>query len=331
MSKTRVEWKVGLFVFMGLVLLAGLLLAFSKGLTFFRPTYTIFLRAPDVGGLKVRAGVLMAGVQIGTVSDIVLPRAGTNVLIILKIYSKYEIHKDAHFEIQTSGFLGDQFVAVIPTQNKEPLFRDNEEAEADAPFNILEFVASSRGLIDRIEGTVARLDQTITNVNYLLLNERTLTNVTETVATLRVLSAHTLVTIDNVNGLLSSNSPAVSVAVSNLAFFSGELNLMAGGLTNLVATNAPTLHTALKNVESSSETLKSVLDDVRAGKGSVGSLLSDQQLAANLSQITSNLSITSSNLNRLGLWGILWRHKPPRTNASPAPALIITSPKNRHD
>jgi len=43
MSKSRLEWKVGLFVLTGLVLLAGLLLEFSKGLTFFQPTRAIYL------------------------------------------------------------------------------------------------------------------------------------------------------------------------------------------------------------------------------------------------------------------------------------------------
>jgi phospholipid/cholesterol/gamma-HCH transport system substrate-binding protein len=328
MSKSRLEWKVGLFVFIGLALLAALLLAFSKGLTFFRPTYTIYLNAPNVGGLKVRAGVLMSGVQIGTVSDLALASAGTNVILTLRIYSRYEIHKDARFEIQTSGFLGDQFVAIIPGQNTAPLFQDRDEAQAEAPFNILEFVGSSRGMIDRIEATIARLDQTITNVNYLLLNPRTLTNVTETVATLRLLSAHALTTIDSINGVLSTNSPAVSLVVSNLSFFSEQLNDLAGSLTNLVATNAPTINLAVKNVESSTEMLKALLSDVRAGKGSVGALLSNDQLAGNLSQISSNLSITSSNLNRLGLWGILWQHKPPRTNVQAA-APLIASPKSR--
>jgi len=64
MSKSRLEWKVGLFVFVGLVLLAALAIQFSKGTTFFRPTKMILLRAGNVGGLKMKAQVLMAGVQV---------------------------------------------------------------------------------------------------------------------------------------------------------------------------------------------------------------------------------------------------------------------------
>ena len=87
MSKSRLEWKVGLFMFVSLVILAALLLQFGKGTNLFRPTKTILLRAPNVGGLKIRAQVLMAGVQVGTISDIKLGPQGTNVTIWLKIYA----------------------------------------------------------------------------------------------------------------------------------------------------------------------------------------------------------------------------------------------------
>ena len=100
MSKSRLELKVGVFVFIGLVLLAVLLLEFSKGLTFFRPTYDIYLRSANVGGLKQRAAVLMSGVQVGTVSDIRLAPSGKTVTITLRIYHEYQIHKDAIFAIQ---------------------------------------------------------------------------------------------------------------------------------------------------------------------------------------------------------------------------------------
>src|SRR6266446_2276173 len=133
MSKSRLEWKVGLFVFIGLVLVAALLLQFSKG-TILRPSYQILLRAANVGGLKIKASVLMAGVQVGTVSDIRLGPQGTNVTITLKIYSQYIVHKDARFLIEQAGFLGDQYVGIMPTRNEGDVFRDGDTAEAEAPF-----------------------------------------------------------------------------------------------------------------------------------------------------------------------------------------------------
>src|SRR3954465_13811580 len=138
MSKSRLEWKVGLFVLISSALLAGVLLQFSKGTSLFKPTYNILLRASNVGGLKPKASVLMAGVQIGTVADIKLGPQGTNVTITLRIYEQYQIHKDARFVIEQSGFLGDQFVAIMPTANAPGVFHDQDVAESEAPFNLQE-------------------------------------------------------------------------------------------------------------------------------------------------------------------------------------------------
>ena len=61
------EIKVGLFVLIGLVLLAVALIQFSKGTSLFRNTYQLRLHAVNVGGLKQRAAVLLAGVEVGSV------------------------------------------------------------------------------------------------------------------------------------------------------------------------------------------------------------------------------------------------------------------------
>ena len=58
---------------------------------------------------------------------------------------------------------------------------------------------------------------------------------------------------------------------------------------------------------------------MQAGKGLAGDLLRMNEIATNVSQIAQNLSITTSNLNRLGLWGILWQHKSPQPNETIAP------------
>ena len=49
-----------------------------------------------------------------------------------------------------------------------------------------------------------------------------------------------------------------------------------------------------------------------------GKLLENGENVSNVSPIDYNLSIMTSNLNHLGRWGILWQHRPPRTN-EPAP------------
>ena len=114
MEKSRLEWKVGLFVLIGLVLLAVLVIQFSKGNTLFRSTYTLRLHADNVAGLKRRAQVLMSGVQVGTVSEMALGPQGTNVTIFLSIYQTLR-RKGGSFlrfllsgEIDVFKFLGEK-------------------------------------------------------------------------------------------------------------------------------------------------------------------------------------------------------------------------------
>lgn len=322
MSKSRLEWKVGLFVFIGLALLAALLLEFSKGLTFFRPTYVIYLDSESLGGgLKVRASVLMSGVQIGTVSDFRLASGGTNVTVTLRIYSAYQIHKDARFSIETSGFLGDQYVAVTPTLNADGVFEDGGKAFAEKSLSIQEVARTAIGFITRVDETVTNIDAALSDVRRLLLSPQTLTNLSATAANLRAISDRAIVTLDGVNAFVATNSPVLTASSTNLMAFSDRMDEFAAALNDVIATNRPGIDAAVKNIESSTEVLNSLMHDVQAGKGLAGELLKSDEISTNLSQIANNLTVTTSNLNRLGLWGILWQHKPPRTNAPPPKVL----------
>jgi phospholipid/cholesterol/gamma-HCH transport system substrate-binding protein len=326
MPKSRLEWKVGLFVLIGLVLLAVLLLQFSKGSTFFRPTYRILLHSQNVGGLKAGAMVLMSGVQVGTVAETSLAEDGKSVTITLRISNQYPVHKDAKFVIEQSGFLGDQFVAILPQKNALEKFRDGGEAAAEAPFDLQEVARSAAGFIRRIDETARKLNEAIADVRRLVLNDQTLTNFAAAAGNLRAVSERALTMVDNITSLVATNGPALAQSSSNLVVFSEEINRFAGGLSGVLATNRTEIDVAVKNIESSTVVLKNLLDDVQAGKGLAGNLLRNEELSAHMSQIVYNLSVTTSNLNRLGLWGVLWKHKATRTETRSEPAPLA-SPK----
>jgi phospholipid/cholesterol/gamma-HCH transport system substrate-binding protein len=314
--KSRLEWKVGVFLFMGLVLLAVLVLMFSKGTSPFKPTMNILLHSDNVSGLKVRAQVLMSGVQVGTVSDMQLAPEGTNVTITLRIYSQHQIHPDARFIIESSGFLGDEYVAILPTKNQGPILHDGDSAEAEVPFNLLEAARSANGFLQRIDETARRLNAAIARIDTLVLNEKTLTNLSAGVANFRRVSESAIASVDRLDRLVESNGPAVGDSVSNFQAFAAQLKKTGGTLDDLLGTNGVEITAAVKNIESSSEKLKGLLEDVQNGKGVAGGLIKNEQLATNMANIVYNLSITTSNLNRLGLWGILWQHKPPKRKAA---------------
>ncbi len=316
MEKSRLETKVGLFVFIGLALLAVLLIQFSKGTSLFRGTYELHLHAANVGGIKPRAAVLLAGVQVGTVTDVQLAPDGKSVTMVLKIYKEFPIYGDARFVIEQSGFLGDQYVSVIPTANQLPVLTNNADVPCDAPFNLQEVARSASGFIQRLDGTAKKLDASVSDLQQQVLNAHTLSSFGVAMTNMRAFTEQALDAVQDIHTLVATNSTQVGVAVSNLVYFSTQLDQLAVSAQNILATNGDHIDVATKNIEDISANLKQMSLDLQAGKGLAGTMLQNEQLATNVQILAANLAITSSNLNRHGLWGILWSHKPPETNAA---------------
>lgn len=321
MSQSRLEIKVGLFVLTGLVLLAVLAILFSKGTAFYQRTFTLRLKSSNVSGIKTGANVLVAGVPVGRASSVELDPDGRTVTIHLRIFQKYQIYDDARFEIEASGFLGDQIIAIYPGANAGRLLQNGDEVVCRTPFNMQEAIAQATETISRIGQATTNLNAAVTDVRRYALTPQTLTNLAGAVDRLALLSADASNAISNINALIASNALPVTTAVSNLNVFSGQLSPVAVRANDLLSNNAAAITTAIRNIETASGQLTNLLHELQAGRGPAGRVLHDEEMAENISAVARNLAITSSNLNRLGLWSILWKRKEARTNEA-APTVI---------
>ncbi|HLI18370.1 MAG TPA: outer membrane lipid asymmetry maintenance protein MlaD [Rhodanobacteraceae bacterium] len=78
-------------------------------------SYSIKARFNNIGQLKVRAPVKIAGVRIGDVQSITLEPQRMDALVVMSIDKKYDdIPDDSSAAIFTSGLLGDQYVGIEP-------------------------------------------------------------------------------------------------------------------------------------------------------------------------------------------------------------------------
>ncbi len=115
-NRKSLELWVGLFVAAGILALA--MLAFKVGnLTSadVMNSYKVTARFDNVGGLKVKAAVTMAGVRIGRVSAIAFDNKKYQALVTMDIDGRYQnIPKDSSASILTSGLLGDQYIGIEP-------------------------------------------------------------------------------------------------------------------------------------------------------------------------------------------------------------------------
>ena len=329
MEKTRVEWKVGIFVTIGLVVLGMLVLNFSKGASIFKKSYELKLRTGNVGGIKSQASVLMAGVVIGHVVSTELEPDGKSVIARLKIYERYQIYRDAVFVIEQAGFLGDQYVSVIPRENKGETFKGGEEVTCQEPFNLQEVARSAAGLITRVDQTAKKLNEAVSRIDRVLLGEENLALLSRTVTNLSMLSERAIGAMDGLDRVVQTNAPVIASAVSNLHTFTEQLDRVAADLRTIVAENRPTISNAVKNVEVATGSARQIMDDVQGGKGMVGGLLKNPQTKAemdsvmkNLESLSGSLAVASKNLRENGLWRFLWKPKSAPTNEPPAASSL---------
>jgi len=319
MNKSRLEIKVGLFVAFALILLAVIVVQFSKGTSAFRGTITLKLHAINVGGLKPRASVLLAGVQVGAVKDIVLASDGKSVTILLQIYKEFPIYGDARFVIEQAGFLGDQYVSVIPTENKGNPHVDGDEVECQEPFDLQEVARGAAGFIKRMDETAAKLDASVTDLRAQVLNAQTLSSFGVALTNMKSFTEQALGAVDQIHSLVATNGDQIGIAVSNLVYFSSQMTQLGDEARGILATNGSNIGEATKNIDDMTVTLKQLAADLQAGRGLAGAVLQNQQLATNVQNIAENLAITTSNLNRAGLWGIMWSHKTPAATSAKTP------------
>jgi len=122
------EILVGLFMLAGLVALFFLAMQVSNlGTASINDGYQIKARFDNIGGLKVRSPVTMAGVRIGQVSSIDFDAHTFEAVVTLNVDERYNgIPDDTFAKILTQGLLGEQYIGLDPGGSSDVLANGDE-------------------------------------------------------------------------------------------------------------------------------------------------------------------------------------------------------------
>ncbi len=151
-SKTIEIW-VGVFVAIGLVALFFVAMQVSNlaELHTAKGSYKVLARFENIGGLKVRAPVSVAGVKVGRVSHIGFDNQTYEAIVEMHIDPAFDtLPEDTSASILTAGLLGEQYIGLSPGGADEHL-KDGDELELTQSAIILEQVIS-RFLFSKAEG-----------------------------------------------------------------------------------------------------------------------------------------------------------------------------------
>ena len=185
---SRMETKVGLFVLVGLLIVAFLVVYFGRLGQGLQKFYGLQVDFPNASGLLAGADVLLGGATIGYVSASprVLP-AMQGVAVELKVREDVQLPTASTFIIGSSGLLGNRFVDVLVPADADLEDRlapgtivagMRETGIEDLTRDGSLMLADIRRAVETINTALERLDNTA-------LSEASLNDLRETIANLK--------------------------------------------------------------------------------------------------------------------------------------------------
>lgn len=183
MKQSNLEIKVGLFVIFGLVLLGGLVVAFSRFDKLTKSTYDLYVELPNASGLLKNSQVLYRGAKVGTVTEKPeITGDGQSVVIICRIDEGVQIDQKSRFKVGVNGLLGDRFVDVIPASEPSSTFY-----EAGARIKG-EKTTGISDIGDQVQPILKKLDAISAKISDELLTEEFVTDIHDTMKSARSLA-----------------------------------------------------------------------------------------------------------------------------------------------
>src|SRR5689334_6343684 len=107
-NSTKSNWKLGAFVTVGLLILMFFIFYIGKNKNLFSSTITLTSLFGDVSGLAVGNNVRLAGIKIGTVTEIeIVNDSLAKVYTVIEKDAQKYIRVDSKMAIGSEGLMGD--------------------------------------------------------------------------------------------------------------------------------------------------------------------------------------------------------------------------------
>ena len=141
MRKMGVETAVGLFIVAGFLSFAFLAIKLGDVQILQSDRYSVTARFDSVSGLRLGAPVEIAGVRVGTVSDIRVDPKKYEAVVELKIQPEVSLPKDSMASVRTAGIIGDKFIKITPGAEADSLKEGSVISDTESAISLEELVS----------------------------------------------------------------------------------------------------------------------------------------------------------------------------------------------
>ncbi|MBI3447986.1 MAG: MCE family protein [Acidobacteria bacterium] len=280
------------------------------------------IRLANTNGLQVGSPVRLVGVQVGTVTEVVLPEdpQRSDIDIVLKVDHAVEsrIRRDTTATLKVLSLLGgDKFLDLTPGSAREPVLEPGSYIQVPEGMGMEEFQALGASIADDLQGITKGLkvilDQLQNRETFLgsalfdpNFGKETISSLKESVATTNSI----LGKVDRGQGLagrLLADRELADTTVARVETSLGRIEAILGRLADekgvAMQALAPdgSVSQILANLQATTGTMKGLVQEIRDGKGLAGRLVTDDEVAGqvlgDLKKVTENLREITEKLN----------------------------------
>lgn len=318
LKEKRSETLVGVFILIGMLALAALVVQFGRSADGNVEGYTVYVEFQDASGLIKGSDVRMGGAKIGKVITKPELTDELTVIVELKLDKRIRVYSGSRFMVQSVTLLGDKMIVVVPPELKDPqmvlsdgskvkgggaggldalqsdaesVARDARKLMRDARTSLLKVDAA----LDDIRMVVGRFATTVEKLNNGAFSDKNLNNFENTLSNLEDASSSLKSAGDELKpALVEIRSAVVSVkkaAVSvddTFATINEEIQQLTPAFETLPETLTSFRDTAAKAsllMDNVSESVKRAQN----GNGLFATLVDDEEVGADAKTFIRNL------------------------------------------
>ncbi|MGH2667084.1 MlaD family protein [Flavobacterium sp.] len=259
--------------------------SFLKGQNLFNNHKKLFVEYDNVEGLAASAPITVSGKIIGKVNSIELSKTGKLIVQLQINEDDFPISKTSVAQIYEPGPIGGKQIAIIPNYKDRNLVVDGDTLVSGIKLGLTDALGEKLApLQERLDRVLVNADALLTNVNSVL-DTRTQANLKNAIGELNKTLANFTKVSGNIDEILVENKDKLGSAVANLDKTTQNFAKISGDLEKAK------LGETVKSLETTLANVNKIMTDLEAGKGSMGKLLKDETMYANLSRASKELEL----------------------------------------
>jgi len=234
----------------------------------------------DASGIFPKTPIRVAGINAGRIKEIDL--ANNNALIVFEVLEKVTVTKGSKLKIKAVGFLGDKYLEIEVGDSTERLPQNS-------------FLAAEEG--GGIEGLVRDASTVLKDVKVIVGSLKESFAPEGRQPPMNQILADMTVAAKSLKEILEGNQEGINDVVANMNELSADL---AYQLNNKNSDSAMAdLKEILANAKNFTRDMEKIMADMKAGKGTMGKLLVEEQIADEVRQTLSGVRQLVTRVNNV--------------------------------